>query len=406
MHDATLVSSFAADASETLQQLRTAVLDIFESSPGGIGRSRDAQRQLGINAKLSWQLFRLAAPGDPLTLAPNVPAPSAMRSLLAAAAERDVPAELVDRLARAYRAFEQLVETHAGDRASFDSMVRSVTPADTDRGDLQHRRNMFRACSHYWGLQVETYFTLHALFPSKSPDLFDYASVRCHLGLRRLRADASVIVDSFQLSMADGSKPHSFVRKPLDEDAFAQYGAPLLPEFCTQPLPQLRTHVEKNQTSCSELLNHAIGRSGAVDLTFGELTVAAPLSVGSNGHGRGFGNNVRIGAPTVTMISDMLVHRPTLPFLRPFLKVYGSTPRDSAESLLNSSQLPFNEPVRRLERGPLHAKTPQVPRYAELATDLAHRLNLSLEDFDVYRVEIAYPLMQTRIAIGFDVPEH
>lgn len=396
-------TSFADAATAALQRIRAALLGIFEMQ-GGIARSRDAQERFGINAKLSWQLFRLAAPGAPLSLAPHVPSAVAMQAFHTALARRHVAAPLIAELKEAHGAFETLVSIHAGDRSTFESMVRALSGADVERGDLQHRKAMFRACSHYWGVQCDTYFTFGVLHPA-SNGLFDYAHVRARLGLRRLRQDASCIVDSFKLSAPGDGQADAFARESLDENSIA-FGAPILSQFSTRPLPQFRTMTDPDGTSYSELVNDTVGRRGAVNMVFGQVSRNSPLSPGSDGSGQGFGANVRITIPTTHLVTDMLVHRPTFPRLNPFLKVYGSNLRDNVTEMdRRAIVLPFNEKVQLLDGGPRNAWTREIPNYADIVSYVTVRLGWPLDDFDVYRVTIEYPLMHTRVAMGFDIPK-
>ena len=109
-------SAFPADAHEVLRRVRRAIAEMFDSVPGGISKSRDVQKLFGVSTKLSWQIFKLAGPGDALSLAPHVPKGEAMRRVLEGAEKYGVPARLINEVRAAYSAFEELIETHAGDR--------------------------------------------------------------------------------------------------------------------------------------------------------------------------------------------------------------------------------------------------------------------------------------------------
>src|SRR5215208_3968802 len=116
-------SVFPDEAQDVLRQLRRAVAEMCDSVPGGVRKSRDAQKLFGVSTKLSWQIFKLAGPGDAMSLAPYVPKAAAMRGMLEAAQKHGVPVHVIDKVRAAYSAFEHLIETHAGDRVSFDSMA-------------------------------------------------------------------------------------------------------------------------------------------------------------------------------------------------------------------------------------------------------------------------------------------
>ena len=56
-------TNFCVEAAEVLRKLRSAVTSMFDATPGGVRKSRDVQKLLGVDARLSWQIFKLAGPG-------------------------------------------------------------------------------------------------------------------------------------------------------------------------------------------------------------------------------------------------------------------------------------------------------------------------------------------------------
>src|SRR3954471_21563426 len=163
-------SVFPGEAQEVLRQLRRAVAEMFDSVAGGVRKSRDVQKIFGVSTKLSWQIFKLAGPGDAMSLAPHVPKAAAMKGLLDAAAKHGVPPHIIDKVRAAYSAFEHLIETHAGDRTSFESMASGLTGSNgAQQTDVQHRKAIFSGHSHCWGSQVDTRIITHLIHPGSAP---------------------------------------------------------------------------------------------------------------------------------------------------------------------------------------------------------------------------------------------
>src|SRR5262247_2245006 len=106
-------SSFADEAGIVMSRLRAAIAKLVEATPNGARKSQDLQKLFGIDGKLSWQVFKLAGPGDALSLAPHVPSATAMRRLLTAAKQHGISKQRVEAVRTAYERFEQLVEVHA-----------------------------------------------------------------------------------------------------------------------------------------------------------------------------------------------------------------------------------------------------------------------------------------------------
>ena len=315
----------------------------------------------------------------------------------------DVDPSIIEDVKAAYTAFQELVTAKAGDRTSFDSMVSGIFEQD-DQTSLLHRKAMFKGARHYWGSQIDTYLTVGINHPAATPGVFDYAHLRIKSGLQRLRSDTDVIADSFKLSVASDGED-TFARQPLDREAAMKYSAPILPEFCTKPLPELRTAQARNGTTISEFIGTEVGRSSAANLVFGQVSRASQLSPSSDGSGLGFGDNIRITTPTALLIADMLVHRPTFPQLNPFLNVYDLINTDAGlEFHRPPVKLAFSERIKKFDGGPQDAWTREVPRYTEILRYVHGCLGWKLEDFDLYRVRIEYPLLHTRIAMGFDIP--
>ena len=99
-------TDFSQRASDALSRLRSAIADMFAGVPGGVRKSYDVNKLLGVDARLSWQVFKLTGPGDALSLAPHVPLPAAMRRLLAAAAKHGIQPDRVAGVRTAFDAFE------------------------------------------------------------------------------------------------------------------------------------------------------------------------------------------------------------------------------------------------------------------------------------------------------------
>jgi hypothetical protein len=212
-------SSFADEAAIVMRTLRAAIAKLVEATPNGARKSQDLQKLFGIDGKLSWQVFKLAGPGDALSLAPHVPSTTAMRRLLAAAKQHGIAKQRVEAVRAAYERFEQLVEVHAGDRTSFYSMASGFCEElDTPQNDLQHRKMRFMADRHFAGAEVETLLAAFLLHPGTKRGLYDYIPLRYRLGQRRLRPDADVVVDRFFITDYESHR-EGYGYEPLDPEA-------------------------------------------------------------------------------------------------------------------------------------------------------------------------------------------
>jgi len=396
--------AFPLEAAAVLRQLRAQISSLFEGIPGGVRKSRDVQKVLGVDARLSWQIFKLAAPGDPMALAPHVPTAASMRRLLTAAKDHGVAEDKVEGVRKAFEAFENLVETHAGDRTSFDTMARGFS--DDENGaqtDIMHRKTIFQGHSHFYGAQTQTLVITQIVHPGKAPGLYDVAHIRSRLGQRRLRPDADIVVDTVRVTSPNGTAG-GLHWDLVDEPASDTYHAPILPAFCTQPLPELRTTQHDDGTIVTELVGDAVGRRSAVDMVFSQILRDVPLTPMMPGTNKlGFGGQVAIVTPTTLLIFDMIIHQPTFQKLALELSVmaYGSAP--ALHTGHPSLKLPFSERVVAMGMGSDAVLTREVPRYLELVQYICDRMGWRLEDMAIYRARIEYPMLDTLPTITAEV---
>ena len=398
-------STFSTEASNVLRQLRAAVTSLFDATPGGVRKSRDVQKLLGVDARLSWQIFKLAGPGDALSLAPHVPSSTSMRRLLDAAREHGIAPERVEQVQAAYEKFEQLVEIYAGDRTSFHSMARGrADDEDTAQGDIRHRKARFQADRHYAGAEVETILASFLLYPGSETGLFDYVPLRCRLGQRRLRPDADVVVDRFFITDFE-SRAKGYHYEPLDPEAAERTGALLLPRFCSEPLPKLRMTTEPNGFTYARLDGDAVGRQSRADLVFGQVHRNAPILDVVDGKRR-WHTNFQITVPATVVIVDKLIHR-SMPKWNCKLAVHWQGPRELFDpTRMNELRpLPFAERIGRIEGGAAGAYLREGPNYLTLLGDVTTQLGWRLDDFEVYRLRIEYPLLYTALLLTFELEE-
>jgi hypothetical protein len=403
-------STFPVESGAVLHRLRVSISDLLKTMPRKVHSTRDLQKMLGVNVKLCWQVLKLTTPGDALSLAQYVPNPGPMSKFLNAATTFGVDSEIVSQIRSAYGAFEEQVAIHAGDRTTFESMATgTVSDAEGSDDDLQRaalklRKSGFQLYSQYMGAQLGVHMTVSIEHPGSVPGRLDGASLRTKLGIRRLRADSNLIVDRFMMSPGEDvdNDRDTFQKKSFDPESGERWGAPVIARFCSNPLPQFKTVKERNGGAFTSIIGDNIGNKGSADLVFGQIVPNSAMHISTDGKRIGFGTVVGIATPTAVMIIDQLVHRPTFPevdynFSVEWQRVqYGPPPEDSVPSL------PFRERIMKMDGGVKGAATREVPRYVEMVEFMCNRLNWNVNDFDVYRVRVEYPLMYTKLWAKFE----
>ena len=111
--------------------------------------------------------------------------------------------------------------------------------------------------------------------------------------------------------------------QPIDTEAAKIYGVPLLPQFCSQPVPQFKTVRTEDGWNYSELVGEELGRRSAVDLTFSGIYRGLPFKTDADGQ-TVIESGTLMTIPTGLLISDLAVHRPSYGRIAPEAVVYGA----------------------------------------------------------------------------------
>ena len=397
--------TFEAEVSAVLTRMRTALAEVIAAVPTEITKSSDLHRAVRIDRKLSWQVFKVACAIDPIAAGGHVPSRASMDKFLKAARKHGVPEPLIDAAARVAADFEELVASHAGDRATFDSMVSALTATEsTEQIDLAHRRLAFRGQRHILGVEARTQFKFVALQPSDDPTRLDTLRVEGLIDLRRLHGDAPVVLSYSAARMDDGA-PLALERKPL-EPTTDPHGLGLLKKFCSQPLPEFRAISVEHGFVRGELVTRGVGRRAAITCAEGHITPAATPRYRGEGHHM-FGTAATVRLPCEVLVLDLMLRKDAYGPVKPTASVHAEHLGAQAwDTLLQKRHfLPGSPKVDYLGRGPSVLHTPDVPRYAELGRYVFGRAGWDGDSFDVYRCRLEYPVLPSSVVSRFDLPE-
>src|SRR5262249_15559113 len=155
-----------------------------------------------------------------------VPRRAPLTKALEAARRCGVPANAVTEAAEAGAAFERLVERHAGDRASFDAMVRGLQPDEAQQIHLKDRRAAFRAASAIWGLSAQATYACIAYHESETSGMQDSVLLTGHAGLQKLRPDVGISIGyqwAVRKSTDDGTGVGASIPTPSGPDFLEEF---------------------------------------------------------------------------------------------------------------------------------------------------------------------------------------
>lgn len=408
-HDAPLAwKDFQTDAERVLHQLRTALSEVVASVPGRVSKPTDLQRALRVDLNVCCKVLKAISTPGVLPVGLHLPGIIALRSFLKAARKAGVREAAVDAAVKATDAFNDLVNTHADDRTTFDSMLSSlVVSEDAANITFQHRRATARGQAHLFGMQARAQFKCLLVQPSaRDAGMLDLANLTGFISLRLWRpAQTPIVLTPAYTTNDDGSTTRSVRREPLGPGADQGAGATLIDEFCEGPGVQLREVPTTPGRVLGELVGVGIGNKAAVTCVEGHLNRAAVPRYKDPGNKIG-GHLAEIRVPCDSLFLDLLVREDTFGPLRPTVHMCADhlaelrAPGASAWQPLE----PY-ESVEYLGKGASVLYTPEYPRYPELGRYAFERLGWDAERFDVYRCRVEYPVLPSTVAMFFDLPD-
>lgn len=397
---------FEQAATVILGSLQHALLDTFAASPSEIRKAGDVEHAFGINHLLGWQLYRIAHAQNPLAAGMHVPARVSMKKFLTAAARRRIPAETLRRVSDTFDAFEQLVETDAGDRDELDAMLGAFLPEERRKQDLAARQALFKASSQLRGVAAEADVAAMFFHLSEDGSVVDRVTLNGQLGMRRTRPEAHIIIGS-----GDSSANLPFPLLTLDgRPASGPWGA-LLPQFSTSPLPEVETH-ELGGMSFYRVAGQDVGLRSAIDLVIADRRHGALPRYLAPGKPRFGGPSYAVEQPVKRSTLDVFVHRDVFPGIAPRLWVYDTTARGPVTTFEDPTRafdlIDTHDAIRTLPpltAGLAGARLPHAPRYVEMLEHVYRSAGWDPAEFRGYRLDVQFPMPGTVYMLGFELPK-
>jgi hypothetical protein len=400
--DLPVEDDFTSGLVEVLSPLRAA-LGRMLAEWGSPKTASELQRLSGVGWTICWQVFRIVNAGEVTAEARHAPTPSSLKRLLVAAGLAGVSEQTVRAVRASAESFQAFSKHAAGDRAAFASMLGGVSSEETgDKILKSQRRTVYRGMSHIAGVQVDLHYFSSIIHRSASGNGHAAVNLTAQIGMRRLRPDSKIAV--FGRHINPSSTPGAIQHEDaIDPEAAAQYDMPVLPQFCTSPLPKVeRTEMPSGWVYYNALGND-IGLRSSFNLTFGRFVRETPFTSEADGRRVHSSTIHHIHKPAAMAIQELLVHRPSFPNARPELMIYQYREGDlSLEAARRSQQYPVDERLAMVGRANA-VELADVPRYSELLRVGANAAGWDLSEFDVYRLRMPYPIMFSAIRIFFYV---
>lgn len=388
--------AFLEGGKSAVQSLRRAFSDVLVSAGADPSRPQDVSRRFGLDKTLTWRIARVIREEDAWEAVAHIPRRPSVRIFISKMAKHGVPQAKLDALLTSVNEFERFIEVHTGDRETLEMMVGAAAKRTADKRMETFRKNGFQSNSAVWGVRAKLQFSASFVFPSEVLGYVNTAMI-CGFGaLRRLRPNVPWTIASATAwdyegnpDAGGGGRPEPMLPEGLVN------GAPLLPEFCSDPMPALRT-IRSPGLSRFELVEGAVGNTAAATVVLGwkwpilsPVKQTRPGEVGEHG--------MRLSTPVELAIGDLFIHRSLAFAMDVKAAVYSDLPRGPRypEDGNEAGLLPMPSTVADLGEGPPDTTTPEMPRYTELIEYAVSRLGLSSEEFHGFRYRLRYPPIPT-----------
>ncbi len=389
---------FSTHAQDAVRSLRSAFSDVIVAAGADPHSPQSVGQTLGLNKNLAWKLSRIVQADDPASVLELMPGGSGIKILLSAIESSPIDPALVTAARTALEDYERLIEVHSGDRLTLEMMGSELSTTGRAERDEQHRKLLYQGASYVWGAQSRVVLKVGVVTPGEDDGLLDFASLSGFFDFRRLRPDVTWVMARRQSTNDDGSEMDPPAVEPLDTDYQGQDGAPLMPDFCSDPIPRLR-RIQDGTAITYELAEGRVGNTGALTCVTGAVQRRIPYYRTPTNE-RGI-HSARCDIPAELLLVDLFIHK-DLAFDPPTAQLRGDVGVPAGRP---GAELPLHEPIRDLGASSVPPPSPDVPRYRQMLEAVFHRVGHDPGEYRGYRMRLAYPPYPTVLLLSYPLPD-
>ncbi|MCA9290047.1 MAG: hypothetical protein KDA25_02900 [Phycisphaerales bacterium] len=399
-------SAFARDVVAVMRRLRMSLAALIASVNGDVTQPQEMMRQFGLDKNLAWKLSRIVRETEPAAAMPHIPGRPGIGIVLRRFTQAGAPEAVVTEARRAFKAFDELVETHSGDRETLEMMLGPLAAERAAQQAEAHRKLSYRGNSATWGVQARVQISAHLVQPNADdPSRLDLAICSGLVGLRRLREDVPWAIATVRRFSDDGSVGEGADAEAVDPRFAGVDVPPLLGDFCSDPLPELRVVPSQPGTTQFELVEGPVGKTAAATCVTGWFCRSCENRYRdpSNQYGE---HLVNLHTPVETLVHDLYVHHDIAVQIRPYIAMYSQIPSGPIypNGGRDRGRLPLYESLRLLGHPP-DTIMPEVPAYGEIIETMMHRLGGDASMYHGFRLSFRHPPIPAIALIGYRLPD-
>ncbi len=394
---------FPEHARGVIRSLRGAFSELISDVGVDPQDAQELTRACGLNKNLAWKVAKLIQSEDPAKAIQQIPGSSGVSIFLRKMENAGACSELLRTAREAVYDFDELVRLHSGDRATLEMMGSVLSDSGRQQRDEYHRKLLFQGGSYVWGVQARVMLKVGVIGPGSEPGLVDFLSLSAVIAFRRLRPDVTWTMAARRAHSDDGNSMCPPAPEPIDPRSDGDDNAPLMLDFCSRPLPQLR-RVAATTGINFELPEGPVGNTSALTCVTGTIQRCLPL-YRSPSDTMGI-HQVICDLPAELLIFDLFVHNSFTFAIPPSMALYSdlSIYGPHRVSTSDSKRLPLHETLQDLGSGPLPVATPDVANYNQMVKAMFDRVEWSPSDFHGHRVKIAYPACPASVTLSYELP--
>lgn len=398
---------FEAHANVAFSRVRSAFAELLSSVDADPTKPQDVARQFRLNKNLTWKISKIIKEADPGSVAPYVPGKAGLNIFLDSLKKAGAPSERISEVREALAEFEKMQDIHAGSRETLEMMLGNMATGLEAQQQLESQRKLsFRGNSAVWGVRARLQICANFIAPGSNDDYVDLAWLSGLVDFRRLRRDATWAVSSTRKVNDRGETLPLGNIEAIDPRFNGEHAAPLMGDFCSDPLPELTLEVGADGVMRYRLVEGPIGNTAATTCImgiFGRNFVRRHKIPGDE-----LGEHVtRLYTPAECLIHDLFVHRDLAYALEPTIHLYSQLPIDMPYPTedRNAGMLPLWERIQSLGAKPPLAVTPEFPKYRAMIDSVFDRAGWKAGEFHGFRFMMKYPPMPAVAAFRYPLED-
>lgn len=380
------ISSLGKDLGRSLQ----AVVDSLGAAAEGSGALATAT---GTQAAFASRLLKALRQEEPLAVLFLLPGPAPLRRFLAGARADGVPAFACAAAEQQVERFDRCIREEAGDRSALHAAITDWLPSSAQDFTAARKQEIFRAWSQLKGAAAELTLGTVLLHPGRRAGRLDVLWILGLLGLRRMRAGATVKLITRRMSASAAEE-----RAP---DPLA------LGEFCSAPPAPVVT------SRVGETVHYLLGDAGVGIRSAADLLLAEhnrdeiPYGRSAAAPPRRSHVFAEIGTPTRALNFDLLVHHSLYPGQTPELRLYDTVLEgvaDVNDPARDVDLLDLPERVEDRGAGCDALRLAGMPKYLPLLEQVCARAGWEPRAFRAWRCRVEFPPYGAQVVLSFAAP--